>query len=137
MHRGEIMTYKITYKAFDNKKAYTLTVIKWGNRWYTTDEVIPELEEKQKPQRQKWYEENLLNSDNPFIKGPKLASLPVAFSKKVREQIGEDILKASYRTPTAFIFENADYNIQNGTLWINGMTHFEKRSSSYNRGSRE
>ena len=131
------MNYKITYKALDDKKAYTLQVISWWGKWYTMDETIPELKEKQKPQREKWYEDNRARSESPFTRGPKLASFKVAFNKKIREQIGEDILKASYRMPTTFMIENAEYNLKEGIVWINGMTHFERHSSGYDRGSRE
>ena len=131
------MNYKIAYKALDDKKAYTLQVISWWGKWYTMDETIPELKEKQKPQREKWYEDNRARSESPFTRGPKLASFKVAFNKKIREQIGEDILKASYRMPTVFMIENAEYNLQDDIVWINDMTHFERSSSGYDRGSRE
>lgn len=131
------MNYKIVYKAMDNRKAYTLQIINWGGRWYTLDDTIPELKEKQRPQREKWYQDNAEQSENPFARGPKLSTFKVAFNKKIRERIGEDTLKASYRMPTVFMVENAEYNLKDGIVWINGMTHFEKRSINYNRGSRE
>ena len=135
--RGETMNYKITYKALDNKKAYTLQIINWWGKWYTLDDTIPELKEKQKPEKEKWYEDNAERSESPFTRGPKLSSFKVAFNKKIRERIGEDILKASYRMPTVFMVENAEYNLKDGIVWINGMTHFEERTRAYNRGSRE
>jgi hypothetical protein len=132
-----MMNYKITYKALDDKKVYTLKVTSWWSKWYTIDDTIPELKEKQKSEKEAWNEKNLLLSDMPFVKGPKLSSLKVAFNKKIREQIGEDILKASYRMPTTFIIENAEYNLKDGIVWINDMTHFQRLDASYNRGNRE
>jgi hypothetical protein len=132
-----MMNYKITYKALDNKKVYSLQIINWGYKWYCMDTSIPEIKEKQQATRDRYNAEHAGDPyPDPFLRGPKLPFMPVAFNKKVREKMGE-VVKGGYRRPTTFIFENVEYNISNGTLWINDMTHFEKLTFGYNRGNRE
>lgn len=114
------MKAKFTFKANDDK-AIEIRVTKWGYRYMTSDEHIPEIRQRY----QKIKDDYALKNDGnqgAFMTSSKKPAFKVVFSRKMVAKLPKEYREAGYRYPTDIILKDPYYNVVDRVIFINFFT---------------
>ena len=123
---------KIKLKAQDDKLS-KLTIIQWGKRFYTLDEQIPGLKERN-DMIMKRHSEQYAGEQSPFTPRAKKASKDVIFGQKVKDKDEiKKIMMIAPRSPRALILNNVYYSISDKIVFINFFTDIQYVDQTLNQ----
>jgi hypothetical protein len=112
---------KIKLKSQD-EKLKQLKIMQWGKRFYTLDEQIPGIKEKNQVLLERNTKE-YAGEQSPFTPNAKKASRDVIFGSKMKEK---DVIKTinmfSPRSPRELIVSDVYYTISDKIVFINFFT---------------